>query len=422
MSAEAHDSAFPPLGEETPSELETRRFLLKKEVVASSKGLQCGVCWKPRVRCLCGALKNLRDRRKQYSSLPRKLGLKVFNYVSREEWRCGGNSGRLLSLLFGTEVTYYVHGSRYDAARLRNAVASCNSCCVLFPGAAATTVERWSSEATSLHREYESNPPLPEAAERQQEERFDAVILVDGTWDQARRMEKRLRLALLPLVPQVALDLEGDTGKSISVFHRSQSQPGRICTAEALALFVGEVYRARRHASREKGLPAAVVGGSITLPDSPSGDEGSSVEQQQGVTAATSSSEQTSNSAEATEGCTTEEGTIGLRETLERLSLTGEGLSSVESLETSDTITDELLSLVRDGIVLNTQALHPVELSSLWKGSGGDPIWYYGERVVNGVNELNYRRNYEKGKHAWSIGAKREARGVQPTPAKPEGP
>ena len=64
------------------------------------------------------------------------------------------------------------------------------------------------------------------------------VVVVDAVWRHARRMAQRLR-DLLPTVRHVQL-----TPEQMSVYARKQSEPGRICTVEAAALFLllcGEV-------------------------------------------------------------------------------------------------------------------------------------------------------------------------------------
>lgn len=58
------------------------------------------------------------------------------------------------------------------------------------------------------------------------------VIAVDAVWRHARRMASRLR-ELLPDVKHVQL-----TPEQMSVYMRKQSQPDRICTVEATALFL----------------------------------------------------------------------------------------------------------------------------------------------------------------------------------------
>lgn len=58
------------------------------------------------------------------------------------------------------------------------------------------------------------------------------IIVVDAVWRHARRMAHRLR-EILPDVRHVQL-----TPEQMSVYARKQSEPGRICTVEATALFL----------------------------------------------------------------------------------------------------------------------------------------------------------------------------------------
>jgi len=58
------------------------------------------------------------------------------------------------------------------------------------------------------------------------------VIAVDAVWRHARRMATRLR-EILPKVRHVQL-----TPEQMSVYARKQTQPDRICTVEATALFL----------------------------------------------------------------------------------------------------------------------------------------------------------------------------------------
>jgi hypothetical protein len=193
--------------------------------------------------------------------------------MSREEWRCGGNSGRLLLNLFPAETSFYIHGVRRDADRLRAALldgsggsggGASGPACVLFPGSGALTVPQWLASASAPwgcnSRSGNAEPSLRtkdfgaddsgshadssharsnSSASSSGPGQTKSVVLVDGTWRQARRMAKHLAAVLLPGVPQVTLTLEGPS--RLSVFRRKQSAEGRVCTSEALSLFLGEV-------------------------------------------------------------------------------------------------------------------------------------------------------------------------------------
>jgi hypothetical protein len=60
------------------------------------------------------------------------------------------------------------------------------------------------------------------------------VIVVDAVWRHARKMAKHLQ-ELIPSVPLVQL-----TPEQMSVYARKQTQPDRICTIEATALFLSQ--------------------------------------------------------------------------------------------------------------------------------------------------------------------------------------
>jgi DTW domain-containing protein YfiP len=58
------------------------------------------------------------------------------------------------------------------------------------------------------------------------------IIVIDGVWRHARKMAAHLR-QIIPETRHVQL-----TPEQFSVYARTQSQPNRICTVEALALFL----------------------------------------------------------------------------------------------------------------------------------------------------------------------------------------
>ncbi len=204
-------------------------------------------------------------------------------------------------MLLPGKTSIFIHGCRDDSERLRQAVRAgdVQRTCVLFPSDASTTVDSWVADAAS-----QSLPERGEVAGKEETPRLSfTVILVDGTWHQARKMNKCLLRTLLPGIRQVALTLSGPASKS--VFHRKQSQEGRICTAEATSLFVREL-----------------------------------------------------------------------------LSATGaEGADPA-------TAASDFHAVVVAAIELLNRAIAPTRLEPLWHGSGGNPAWYYGDRVIDGLPEV----------------------------------
>lgn len=61
------------------------------------------------------------------------------------------------------------------------------------------------------------------------------VMVVDGTWRKARKMAKHLDTVIPGGLCHVAL-----SPNVLSVYRRRQSQPGRICTIEAVAMLLEE--------------------------------------------------------------------------------------------------------------------------------------------------------------------------------------
>ena len=233
-----NDPDFPQLGEVDRHEVDVARVVGDKNAENEVKRTKCSHCWKRSVQCICGALKDIHE---QIGGCFGKQRFQFLIFMSKEEWLCAGNSGRLLSHIFPAETSYFVRGVRADAERLRNAVRAgggAKNACVLFPGPHAIHVKEWVAAAAAAAA---AQPPHPGGNHHEEEKipPYLSVILVDGTWGQAVRMARYLNKVLLPTVKQVSLTLEGDL--RVSVFHRKQSQDGRICTAEALAMFVSEV-------------------------------------------------------------------------------------------------------------------------------------------------------------------------------------
>jgi DTW domain-containing protein YfiP len=335
---------MPPLGPESKSELAQAASIRAKTETAVAKGVKCMRCWKEKPFCLCAAVPRLFDSGGRRAAW-RAGGLRVhiFAYMSREDWLCGGNSGRLLHLLFPAETSFFVHGARAESERLRAAVAACGAqcrTCVLFPGTGALAIPEWlggevsagagaCEEGAEEEAAIDSGEPrsggdfatgsddrsaesVSSVANESAADESVAVILVDGTWDQARRMAKYLKQTLLPSLPQVALTLSGS--QRVSVFRRKQSMEGRICTAEALALFLAEVMDVQ--ATRQGGTSR-------------------------------------------------ESGTMD---------------TSMAAAGAAAAVTE----VISETILLNNEALQPKGKEVFWHGDGGSPCWYFGERLANG--------------------------------------
>ncbi|KAJ8607015.1 hypothetical protein CTAYLR_006249 [Chrysophaeum taylorii] len=160
---------------------------------------RCVRCWHP--ACICS---NLRP-------LPIASEVRVFVLC---HWREFGNAGDDAKLLCAADdrSELFVYGRRGDCERLVEALEPFEHAVLLFPDAKALSV----AEASGSRKR-----PL-------------AVVVVDAPWTLARKMAKRLDA--LREIPHVKLDTD-----LVSAYARAQSQPGRVCTLEAIGLFLSAV-------------------------------------------------------------------------------------------------------------------------------------------------------------------------------------
>jgi hypothetical protein len=103
-----------------------------------------------------------------------------------------------------------------------------NDVVVLFPSSSALSFPEWMEQRPQSFSPYDTHSSANETHSRSPL----TVIVVDAVWRHARRMACRLR-EILPAVRHVQL-----TPEQMSVYARKQSQPDRICTVEATALFL----------------------------------------------------------------------------------------------------------------------------------------------------------------------------------------
>lgn len=138
-----------------------------------------------------------------------------------------GDDAKLLLCASPQQTKRFIYGlededlvSYVETLRQRDVV-------VLFPSDFAISFPDW-VETINADRNAVS-PPISEDA--LYPSRL-TVIVVDAVWRHARRMAQRLR-EMMPSVRHVQL-----TPEQFSVYARKQSEPGRICTVEATALFL----------------------------------------------------------------------------------------------------------------------------------------------------------------------------------------
>jgi len=163
------------------------------------------------------------------------------------------NTGKLLSSVLPDGCDVFLHGVPADVERLDALVKACKgNAFILYPSADAVPVAAMVESSLMISDE----PSLPQ---HEQSPSSLLVVLIDGTWHQAKRMHKTLTG-----IPHVALAPEGQ----ISQFSwRRQSESGRVTTAEAAALLLEELARHCPHPEVDGRLSAEALREALALLD-----------------------------------------------------------------------------------------------------------------------------------------------------------
>lgn len=180
---------------------------------------KCPRCALTLSHCICSGLTDLAE---SVRARP-ELGVRFAVWMHVSERVRGSNTGKLmLHVLPRCEL--YLHGVQADLERF-HAQTKHSKVYVLFPsenaaplGVVAADIQLAAATAIETGIDTLDASPL--------------VVLIDGTWDQARRMHR-----VLQDLPHVALGAP-DGAKSSDFTWRQQSQDGRVTTAEAAALFL----------------------------------------------------------------------------------------------------------------------------------------------------------------------------------------
>jgi len=172
---------------------------------------RCETCALVVKHCICATLASLKQE-----LVDTDVAVRFALWMHVSERTRASNTGKLMQQVL-PDCEVFFHGLPADEVRFRARVSSCPTY-VLFPSEGALPLADVSGALRSpaVGADVASERPL--------------VVLVDGTWDQARRMHKALED-----LPHVALELSDGAGAS-SVSWRCQSEEGRVTTAEACAL------------------------------------------------------------------------------------------------------------------------------------------------------------------------------------------
>ena len=192
-----------------------QRVYKAKQASLASQG-RCPRCWfsTPKV-CICSRIHKVK-----FAS-----NVRFVVYQHYLEFGNAGDDAKLLWICAPDKTLHVIHGVNDEI--LRTVVnGNDHRCLMLFPDDSSITLEEFlarkaeHSETGRLSTENES--PL-------------LVIVVDATWRRARKMVKYFKRNINPRIPTIRLH-----PTTASIYSRTQTEPGRICSIEATALLLQE--------------------------------------------------------------------------------------------------------------------------------------------------------------------------------------
>ena len=106
---------------------------------------------------------------------------------------------------------------------------------LLFPGPNSVTIDTFLEQRAALMNNH--NDKATNSSDKLNVQSPLLVIVMDATWRRARRMANHFRKYIDASVPHIQL-----RPTTASIYARTQSQDGRICTIEALAYSIFDTY------------------------------------------------------------------------------------------------------------------------------------------------------------------------------------
>ena len=204
---------------------------VRKKCKILEESSRCQVCWHDKMYCVCSRIENM-FRGKTF-----RKDVHFALYLHETEWLCASDDAKLLCCVAPTRTTLLVHGRPGDDAKLAKLAAKHKGAsCLLFPDDDAILV---SDFLVKLER---SKANVPKDVDNNKKDCADAqqpsilIIVVDATWRRARKMMKHLSRHVIGNVPHIKLETD-----TVSCYSRTQTQPGRICTVEAISLLLQEM-------------------------------------------------------------------------------------------------------------------------------------------------------------------------------------
>ena len=231
--------------------LEAMATMSLEHKIRSCQPNRCPNCWHDTHCCICQHLQPITVS----WNAPVCINICICILMHHKEYLCAGNSAKLLLSLLPHHTKLYIFGKQGDVDRLEQDIAVVNShAMILWPGETAISVSEFvdNLSTTSIPTTSITTPTTIH------------VIVLDGTYTQARNMHKSLRKRWNQLPTAVAVN-----PTSASVFHRAQKNYGqaqlqaqadvlRVSTAEACGFLWTELGAATKSNNSTTVLQAIV--------------------------------------------------------------------------------------------------------------------------------------------------------------------
>lgn len=196
----------------------------------ASKG-RCQNCVLRESFCVCSKLGNL----EMHAS---DLDFTVVVLMNQREKYRSSNTAKVIEKILNAKI--FIDGLDDDFIEFQKLVSeNLNNCFVLFPSEDALDFPSFArNEKASCSSRLDSRKTL--------------IIVVDGTWRQARRLNQKIS----PSIPRVKI-----MPTTLSKFLcRRQTQADRVCTIEALSLLLLDMQKSQASRRLDEGLATLVQG------------------------------------------------------------------------------------------------------------------------------------------------------------------
>ncbi|CAE8602908.1 unnamed protein product [Polarella glacialis] len=152
-----------------------------------------------------------------------KTRTKFLIYMHPRDWYNAGDDAKILLSAAPASSEIFVFGRPGDDERLKRSLEESSSALLLFPDASAVSVEEFLDQKQGDITADISAPGVT------------AIVVIDGTWNNVKQMQKHFTKEVAPSVPHVKL-----MPTSLSVYARTQTRKDGISSVEAVALLLRE--------------------------------------------------------------------------------------------------------------------------------------------------------------------------------------